>query len=179
MWLAKDNRFMNPMSTYEWNLMARCSSLHLLFVHHLLALALFLFNFLFFIIFTAKGFGDGYLLNSYSLQQILTHIIVYRLGGLTTWTVHQPGLSSGYRRFPLPSPFNLSSLVFSNYFLFILFIVVTGRILEIKREPTIKGRDVSYDPQIFEFLFLIFCIPNEISFTIISLSSSDKLFLES
>ena len=22
MWLAKDNRFMNPMSTYEWNLMA-------------------------------------------------------------------------------------------------------------------------------------------------------------
>merc|ERR1719264_809527 len=32
-----------------------------------------------------------------------------------------------------------------NYFLFILFIVVTGRILEIKREPTIKGRDVSYD----------------------------------
>ena len=60
------------------------SCLHLLFVHHLLALALFLFNFLFFIIFTAKGFGDGYLLNSYSLQQILTHIIVYRLGGLTT-----------------------------------------------------------------------------------------------
>jgi len=35
-----------------------------------------------------------------------------------------------------------------NYFLFILFIVVTGRILEIKREPTIKGRDVSYDPQL-------------------------------
>ena len=38
---------------------------------------------------------------------------------------------------------------------------------------------MSYDPQIFEFLFLIFCITNEISFTIISLSSSDKLFLES
>merc|ERR1719276_638851 len=80
---SQAQEFMNPMSTYEWNLMARCSSLHLLFVHHLLALALFLFNFLFFIIFTAKGFGDGYLLNSYSLQQILTHIIVYRLGGWT------------------------------------------------------------------------------------------------
>eukprot|EP00494_Astrolonche_serrata_P026687 UN26950 len=25
MWLAKDNRFMNPMSTYEWNLMALTS----------------------------------------------------------------------------------------------------------------------------------------------------------
>ena len=48
---------------------------------------------------------------------------------------------------------------------FLIFIVVTGRILEIKREPTIKGRDVSYDPQIFEFLFLIFCIPNETGFT--------------
>jgi len=31
MWLAKDNRFMNPMSTYEWNLMALSISFHCLF----------------------------------------------------------------------------------------------------------------------------------------------------
>ena len=47
-----------------------------------------------------------------------------------------------------------------NYFLFILFIVVTGRILEIKREPTIKGRDVSSNMRVqklFQFYLISFC----------------------
>ena len=75
----------------------------------------------------------------------------------------------------------LPSIVVQTHPVYLLFLVVDQLFFDFKNiwDTTIKGREVSYDPQIFEFLFLIFCITNEISFTIISLSSSDKLFLES
>ena len=56
------------------------------------------------------------------------------------------------------------SFSFQNSFIIFFLSVVWRFFQEIIFSPatTIKGREVSYDPQIFEFLFLIFCITEQI-----------------